>query len=148
MCVNCQFSVFPCWSRKWTETWSTGIPVSPYAPFSLTQDPTVMGEAIMRVCAFMHDINFLFYRGNGGHTYISFTFSLWEKTGQKKKDNSHESVWETTIIVSGKRSALNAHLASLKSNFEKYITSLFQPLEKKKKTLKLSSKNSPFFFLN
>lgn len=44
--VNCQFSVFPCWSRKWTETWSTGIPLSlSPCPPPLTQDPTVMGRA-------------------------------------------------------------------------------------------------------
>lgn len=101
--VNCQFSVFPCSSRKWAETWSTGIPASPSRLFAPPTHPysgphrdgggsrkepgrelqcVVFLWLCSCVCVY---VNFLFYRGSSVHMYRSlFWFSLWEKRTEKK----------------------------------------------------------------
>ncbi len=67
------------------------------------QRAAVCGVCALCVCVCVC-VNFLFYRGSSVRMYRSlFRFSLRKKQDRKKDCvNSHESVWETTSIVSGK----------------------------------------------
>lgn len=112
--VNRRFSVFPCLNRKWTQTWSTGISVSPpCAPPLLLplrtppwrgrawQRATVRVVFVLSECVCVY-VNFLFYRGSSVCMYRSFRFSLWEK---KRKGQQHKIV-SILMHLYGKRLAL------------------------------------------
>lgn len=82
--VNRQLSVFPCWSRKWTQTWSTGIPVSPSSPTCpLLWGPHHDGRSPGRELHCVCDVNFLFYRGSWVCLYGSVRILLWETMTRK-----------------------------------------------------------------
>lgn len=110
--VNRQFSEFPCSSEQ------RPGPQGSLFPFLAcllppTWDPPMVGERLaksysvlcMRVCLLCVCVLISCFIEEAVFACTDRCSDfLCEKKGQKKKDyvNSHESVWETTIIVSGK----------------------------------------------
>lgn len=60
-----------------------------------------MGFVLCVLCVYVY-VNFLFYRGSSVRVEIVIRIFSEKKKTEKKLVNSHESVWETTNIVSGK----------------------------------------------
>lgn len=154
--VNRQLSVFPCWSRKWTQTWSTGIPVSPSSPTCpLLWGPHHDGRSPGRELHCVCDVNFLFYRGSWVCLYGSVRILLWETMTRKWYFSwfFFSFFWEAVIIVSGKQNSLSKTFkftfksapAQSESNLTKNSSLLFQATETR---WTLQNSNVLFYFTN